>query len=389
MKSHAELKAITEPGLYRAGETLYLQVSESGAKSWVQRIMINGKRRSIGLGSFKVVTLAKARQRAHDNRVTVADGGDPLADKRKDTMPTFRQAASHTIAARQHRWRNGQTAAIWSKVLGKYVYPAMGATPVDQVGREDVLRILSPIWADRPEQARRARRMMRAVFLWAQAHGLIDNNPAGEMIDGALPAQPAVKAHLRAMPYQDVTGALDTIEESPASMAAKLAFRFQVLTACRGGEVRGATWDEIDPDNRTWTIPAARMKSNREHRIPLAQAALDVLEQARPLRDRSGLVFPSPKRQGKPLSNMTFTKVLRDTGLADRTTAHGFRSAFRDWCADTGKPREIAEAALAHVVGGVEGAYFRSDLFDRRRLLMEQWADYLTGNRADVVRLHG
>ena len=184
---------------------------------------------------------------------------------------------------------------------------------------------------------------------------------------------------MRALPYRDVAGALDTIEQSGASIAAKLALRMLILTATRSGEIRGAEWQEIDLENRAWIIPAERMKSARAHRIPLSDEAIKVLEQARILRDKSGLVFPSPAKPGNAMSDMTLTKVLRATGLAERATVHGFRSSFRDWCADTGKPREIAEAALAHVVGGVEGSYFRSDLFDRRRLLMGQWAEYITG----------
>ena len=188
------------------------------------------------------------------------------------------------------------------------------------------------------------------------------------------PAQPAVKEHLRALPYREVGAALATVDASASSLSAKLAFRFTVLTAARSGEVRGAAWAEIDLDAHEWSIPASRMKAGAEHRVPLSDAALAVLEQARPLRDKSGLIFPSPSRAGRPLSDMTLTKVLRTTGLAERATVHGFRSSFRDWCADTGKPREIAEAALAHTVGGVEGAYFRSDLFARRRRVMADWA---------------
>ena len=198
---------------------------------------------------------------------------------------------------------------------------------------------------------------------------------------------PAVEAHYKALPHREVTAALDTVEASRASLSARTCLRFVVLTACRSGEARLAVWDEIDVDAREWRIPASRTKTGAEHRIPLSDAALVVLELVRPLRDRSGLLFPSPQRSGKPLSNMTLTKVLRDCGLADRATVHGFRSSFRDWCADSGKPREVAEAALAQVVGGVEGAYFRSDLFERRRRLMDAWAAFLTGGRAKVVRI--
>ena len=271
--------------------------------------------------------------------------------------------------------------------MERHAFPVLADLPVDRVGREHVLRVLSPIWGRKLDIARKLRGRIRAVLAWAQAHGYVDGNVAGEAIDGALAPMPAIEAHYRALPYRDVGEALQTIEASRASVSARGCFRFVVLTACRGGEARGATWAEIDLEAREWRIPAARMKGGAEHRIPLSDAALEVLESVRPLRDLSELLFPSPSRPGKQLSNMALTKVLRDTGLADRATVHGMRAAFRNWCADTGKPREVAEAALAHAVGGVEGAYFRSDLFARRRRLMNQWAAYLTGRSAKVVRL--
>ena len=212
------------------------------------------------------------------------------------------------------------------------------------------------------------------------AHGWIETNPAGEAIDGALPAQPSVKSHLRALPYRELPAALDTIESSSTSPIVKLALRFLILTAGRSGEVRGATWTEFHQD--VWTIPGARMKAGTEHRVPLSDPALAVLEQALAYRDDSARVFPSPVRRGCKFSDMTLTRVLRNTGLAERAMVHGFRSSFRDWCADSGEPREVAEAALAHAVGGVEGAYFRSDLFARRRGLMDSWAAYLTGTES-------
>ena len=209
---------------------------------------------------------------------------------------------------------------------------------------------------------------------------------AGEGIEGALPAMPAVKAHFRALPYYEVAAALETVDGSKASKAAKLCLRFLILTGARAGEVRSATWAEVDFEAREWRIPGERMKGGREHRVPLSDAALAVLERVRGVDDLSGLIFPSPLRPGRPLSPMTLTKILRDRGRADRATVHGFRSTFRDWCAETGKPREIAEAALAHTVGGVEGAYFRSDLLARRRVLVNQWAAFLTGDEAKVVK---
>ena len=385
--SAAEAKSITKPGSHYAGTTLYLHVAPGGSKSWVQRLTIHGRRCDIGLGGFPVVALAEARDKAYQNRKIAQAGGDPLAEKRKVKIPTFRDAAEKTFEANRARWRSEKTAKNWEQGMAKHVLPVLGGLRVDRIRREDVLRILTPIWTKIPEVARKQRNRIRAVLSWCQAHGFIEHNVAGEMIDGALPAMPAVNQHFRALPYRALPAALETVETSGASLAAKLCFRFLVLTATRSGEARGSDWSEIDLETKEWRIPATRMKAGVEHRGPLSDAALAVLAQAQILRDRSGLVFPSVLRPGKPLSDMTLTKVLRDNGLADRTTVHGLRSTFRDWCAETGKPREIAEAALAHVVPGVEGAYFRSDLFERRRLLMGQWAAYVSRREADVVRL--
>ena len=258
---------------------------------------------------------------------------------------------------------------------------------MNKIERADVLAVLSPIWNAKPETARRVRQRVRAVLSRCQAEGHIKLNMAGEIISAALPKHRKGQKHFRALPFAEVPAALDRIANSRASDAGKLAFRFLVLTAGRTGEVLGATWEEIDTDGATWTIPADRMKAGREHRIPLSVAALGVLAAVKRLSGGNGFIFPSPRKHGAPLSNMSLTKVLRDTGLAERATVHGFRSSFRDWCAETGKRRELAEAALAHVVQGVEGAYFRSDLFEQRRAVMDGWAAHATRTAAKVVQL--
>ena len=384
----AKAKSLSRPGRYGDGGTLYLCIKPSGAKSWIQRVAVDGKRHDIGLGGFPVVSLAKARERAFVNRVAIADGRNPLAEKIRARIPTFREAAEKTIEANRPRWRSPKTDRNWTAALERHAFPILGNMRVDRIGREDVLRVLTPLWTGKPEQARKLRRRIRATLAWCQAHGHIEHNIAGEVIDGALPAQPAVREHLRALPYRDVAAALATVESSRASLPAKLCLWFTVLTAARSGETRGATWPEIDLEAREWRIPANRMKSAVEHRVPLSDAAMAVLQRAGPLRNNhSDLIFPSPARRGRPLSDMALTKVLRDSGLADRATVHGFRSSFRDWCAETGKPRELAEAALAHAVAGVEGAYFRSDLFERRRQLMDDWARYLNDPSSTVIHL--
>ena len=382
-----KVRAINEPGLYGDGNTLYLRVAPGGSKQWVQRLTIHGKRHDIGLGGCSWVTLAQAREAAYENRCLARRGGDPLAVKRQPKVPTFRVAAQRTYETLRPRWRNEKVAVNWMQQLERHALARLGDLPVDRIGREDVLAVLTPIWTVKPETARRVRRNIRATLKWCQAHGFVHFNAAGEAIDGALPRMPAVKRHLRALPYPEIPEAIDIVQTCRASLPAKLALQFLIFTAARSGEVRGAMWTEIHGD--LWKIPGERMKAGAEHRVPLSTPALAVLKQARSLEDGSLLAFPSPIRPRRKLSNMTLTKVLRDTDLAERATVHGFRSGFRDWCADTGKAREVAEAALAHTVGGVEGAYFRSDLFERRRRLMDAWAAFLTGSETKVVTLHG
>lgn len=385
----AKIRALAEPGMYGDGGTLFLRVARGGSKSWIQRLAIDGKRRDMGLGGWPLTTLTEAREAAFENRRLARRGGDPLAAKRKAQVPSFREASKATFEANRPRWRNAKVASNWMQQLERHAFPIIGDMPVDKIGREDVLRVLTPIWTSKPEVGRKVRQRVRATLRWAEAHGHVQTNVAGEAIDGALPRQPAVKAHFRALHHREVAAALDTVEASGASLASKLCFRFLVLTAARSGEARGAAWDEIDLEAKEWRIPAGRMKAGQPHRVPLSDAAMEVLEKARPLSGGVGLLFPSPRSPGRPLSDMSLTKVLRTTGLAERTVVHGFRSSFRSWCADSGKPRELAEAALAHVVGGVEGSYLRTDVLERRRVLMQAWANFVTGDGADVVRIHG
>ena len=383
MLTNAKVKSLCEAGRYgdgRNGLGLSLLVKPSGAKSWTQRLTIAGARRDIGLGGFPRVSLADARKRARANAEAVAEGKDPRAPKRAPmpSMPTFREAARACHDINRPRWRNSKHAANWLATLENHAMPALGDMPVDRITRQDVIGVLEPIWTKTPETARRVRQRMRAVMRWVVAHGHREDNPAGEGIDGALPPMPANRTHFRALPYQEVPEALETVAASTAGVAAKACFEFLVLTATRSGEARGAHWDEIDVDARLWTIPAERMKGGVAHRVPLSEAAIAALEEAAPLRDESGLVFPSPVG-GRQLSDMTLTKVLRSTGLADRATVHGFRSSFRDWAAErTSASWAAMELSLAHNVGSaVERAYSRSDLLEARRALLEAWGEYV------------
>ena len=364
---------------YGDGRGLYLVVRANGSKAWVQRITVDGRRTDIGLGGFPDVSLARVRQKSADIRAAVADGRDPRAERRQPALPTFQDVAQQYISSNATRWKNPKEAVNWRGCLETYAYPVFGNTRIDRISRADVLSTLKPIWAVKPSIARKLRQRVRAIFAAAMAFGYLDINPAGEVIDAALPKIPAVKAHFRALPYEDVGDALATIDASTAGLAAKLCFRFLALTAARSGEARGARWDEIDLEARTWTIPPDRMKAGREHRVPLAEQALEVLHKALVLDDGSGLVFPSTMKPGRQLSDMTLTKVLRDNGLAETATVHGFRTSFRTWVMErTETPWAVGEAALAHTLGNsTEQAYARSNLFERRRALMDEWAAYI------------
>ena len=326
-----------------------------------------------------MVSLADARAKAFELRAAAAAGRDPVAEKRRGDIPTFREAAKKVHDANKSRWRNDRTAVLWWASLENHAFAIIGDMAVDRISQSDVLRCVEPIWATRTETARKVRQRIRTVLRWCQAHGYVQFNMAGEVIDGALPPMPRVKSHFRSLPYTEVADALETVARSGASASARLCLRFVVLTAARSGEARNAAWGEIDFDAREWRIPAERMKAASEHRVPLSNAALEVLDRAKDCHDGSGLVFPSPLKPGKPLSDMTLTKILRDTGLADRATVHGFRASFRTWALEqTDTPWAVAEAALAHSLGNsTQQAYIRGDAYTKRRKLMDQWAAYL------------
>ena len=371
------VKTVKQPGRYgdgRGGYGLSLLVKPTAngrtSKTWAQRLRIGHKPVMIGLGSYPVVTLSEARTKALENRRAVEAGRDP----RGAGTPTFAEAAEAVIAIHAKNWRDsGRSAEVWRSSLQRFAYPRIGATSVAEVTSADVTSVLLPIWVDKPETARRLRQRISLIMRWAIAGNHRSDDPAGAAIGAALPKQAGRVEHLRAVPHGDVADAIAAVAASDAWAATKLAFEFLILTACRSGEARGARWNEIDTTTATWTIPAERTKTATPHRVPLSRRATEVLTEAAQLADRSGLVFPSPT--GRQLSDSTISKLCRQVGVDG--TPHGMRTAFRSWAAERGAAREVAEAALGHVVRGVEGAYQRSDLLDARRQLMEQWATYI------------
>ena len=358
-------------------------MQSSGARSWVQRLVIHGRRRDIGLGSVALVPLADAREKALVNRRLAREGGDPLAEKRRaESMPTFADAARRVLEQKRAGWRDGRHPQSWWASLERYAFPRIGARPVSDVTSAEVLEVLTPIWHAKVQTARRVRERIRGVLEWAVAMELRNDNPC-DRIGSVLGPQHVAVEHMRALPHQDAAAAVAKVRASGSARAAvKLAFEFLVLTAARSGEVRLATWDEIDTHGHVWTISATRMKAKREHRVPLCGRAVEILDAARTLGN-GPLVFPG--RNGAPLAEKRLRRLLQRQGVA--AVPHGFRSTFRDWAAEeTNHRREVVEAALAHVVGNkVEAAYARSDLFERRRQLMDDWAVYLSGVNGRAV----
>ncbi len=382
--SAAFVRTVKEPGKYFDGHGLLLKVDVSGAKRWVQRITIRGKRTELGLGSTSLVSLAEARETALGNRKTARQGGDPLRAKREaQAVMSFEDAAREVHKINLPSWRNEKHGQQFINTLATYTFPRIGRIRVSEVTTADVLGVLQPIWLQKPETARRVRQRIGMVMKWAVANGWRQDNPA-EAIAQALPKHDRTPVHRKSLPYGEVAGCIAAVQASRAGRVTKLALEFLVLTATRSGETRLATWQEIDLSSAEWTIPAERMKAKRAHRIPLAPRALEILEECRALEDGSGLVFPST-RYGRPLSDMTLSKLLKELGF--EAHVHGFRTSFKTWAQErTNAPREVSELALAHgIQDKAEAAYARSDLFEKRRALMVRWAGYLDGKDAQIL----
>ncbi len=386
--SAAFVRTVQKPGKYHdgGGTGLYLRVDPNGARFWVQRITIRGKRRELGMGSPPTVALAEVREQAFDNKRMVRAGGDPLAEKRRaNAILTFEEAARKVHELHKPTWRSEKHSRDFINSLETYAFPRIGAMKVADVTTADVLAVLQPIWLKIPETSRRVRQRIGTVMKWAIANGWRQDNPA-EAIAQALPKHDRTKAHRKALPYPEVSRCIEVVKASRASQSTKLALEFLILTTSRSGEVRLASWQEVDLDAGIWEIPASRMKVKKAHRVPLSARALEILSEAEDLNDGSGIVFPGTNH-GRPLSDMTLSKLVKELGF--NADVHGFRTSFRTWAQEqTNFPREVAEAALAHKVGdAVEQAYARSDVFEKRRMMMESWAAYLDTKRGEVMKL--
>ena len=371
-----------KPGRFGDGNGLYLVVDPSGASRWVLRVQASGKRRDVGLGGAGSVTLAEARDLAHDVRRKAKAGHDPVAARRaeRDGMPTFKTMAESTHKARLGTWRNGKHTAQWLATLEAHAFRTLGALPVNRVQSRDVLKVLLPIWTEKPETARRVLQRIGNVLDHATAAGHRSGENPCRMATIGLPKQGHTVRHFAALPYAELPGFIVKLHAAENSAETiRLALEFLILTAGRSGEVRGALCSEFDMTAKLWTIPALRMKATREHVVPLSPRAVEIVQAARKLAPDSKLLFPSLRSDDKLMSDMTLTMMLRR--MKFDATAHGFRSTFRDWVSEeTEFPGEVAEMALAHAIGSkVEKAYRRGKLLEKRRELMNAWAAFAIG----------
>ena len=340
------------PGEHTDGAGLVLRVSDNGRRHWVLRTRFQGRAKNVGMGAYPGTTLAQARKAAQDARKMIGDGFDPVSRrpevKEANRVPFFIEAGLRYIELNRPDWRNAKHAAQWRSTLETYAFPAIGDKPVDQITSNDVMELLEAIWHTKRETAGRVRQRLSAIFGYCMAHGWCTSDPASSSVLRVLPkAKPAVNHH-PALAYTDVPKVLRQVEMSTSYPATKLAFRLLALTACRSGEVRGMTWDEVDWETATWTIPMQRTKTAREYRVPLSAASMKVLQEAREYPGPDGLIFTAP-RSGGQLSDMTLLAVLRR--LKVPAVPHGFRSSFRSWAAEQGADWATAEASLGHSVG--------------------------------------
>jgi integrase len=394
--SAKEVERLKTPGRHSDGGGLYLAIDESGRRRWVFMYVRRGRRVELGLGGGRDLALAAARTEATALRAMLANGEDPKAARAKEEVPTFGECADAYVEIMQSSWRNPKHAAQWSMTLKTYA-KSIRNHPIDEITTQDVLDILQPLWKRVPETAKRLRGRIENVLDAAKAKGQRSGeNPARWRghLDQLLPKRRQLtRGHHVALPYEGVPAFMEELRTRTA--AAARALEFTILTASRTSEVLGARWEEMDLEKAVWTIPASRMKAAREHRVPLSQRCLGIVQEMQQEedegqgenrdQDKRGLVFPGPK-SGKSLSTMAMAMLLRR--MKSEVTVHGFRSSFRDWASETtGFPHEVCEMALAHTITNkAEAAYRRGDLFEKRRKLMAAWANYCQTRKIVLFR---
>ena len=385
-----KVKKANAKGRYPDGNCLYLVVGESGAKHWLLRIVVRGKRRDMGLGSASLVDLEEARDLARRYRKIAREGGDPIQERQRGRglFVSVKDAALKVHTLNAPSWKNEKHSGQWISSLERHVFPMIGDTAISEVTSADILRVLSPIWVEKSDTAKKIRQRLRMVIKWAKAQGYYEGEDPVELAEQALPRIKPSGEHFKSASYEELPQIVSQLQSSQVSLPTRLALEFLILSACRTTEVLEAHWSEIKLDKRLWVIPAERMKASKPHEVPLTDRMMDLLEVAGSLKLDNGLIFPS-QINGKALSNNTLRLALQKRLKVD-ATVHGMRSAFKDWAAETtGYANEVSEMALGHAISSkVEAAYRRGNLLTKRKQMMADWADHVAGKQNKVISLH-
>jgi integrase len=381
------VKKLSKPGKYADGNNLYLHIDPSGARRWILRMTVGHRRRDMGLGSAMIVSLEEARKLARLYRGIAKSGGDPFAERQKERgfKVTFTFCAQKVHELNKPTWKNEKFAIQWFSSLENHVLPKIGNIPVSQITSSDILGVLSPIWNNRSDTARKLKQRIRLVIKWARAKGYFQGDDPVELAEQALPKKKRSDNHHKSLPYQDIPDLIVKIRKSKISLPTQLAIQFTIHSACRTSEVLRASWDEIDMKTLIWTIPASRMKTDKAHEVPISSGMLDILKEAKEKISSPDFIFSSDQ-SGKELSNNTLRLAVQKR-LGVDTTIHGMRSSFKDWASETTNfANEVSEMALAHVIPNkTEAAYRRGNLMDKRRHLMQLWSDYINDNQTKVI----
>ena len=383
------VKKLNKAGWHADGNGLYLVIESSGAKRWMQRLVVQGRRRDIGLGSVNIVSLDNAREAALRFRRIARSGGDPITERRKaiGSTLTFKEATLKVHILNTPTWNNEKHANQWLSSMENHALPYIGHLPIGNITPSDIMTVLSKIWVDKPDTAKKIRQRLRAVIKWARAQGLFTGDDPVEIAEAALPKVKNKANHFKSAPFANIPAIFKQVAQSSLFPSTKLAVQFLILTACRTTEVREATWNEIDLEQKLWCIPAERMKTGSPHNVPLSIQALEILKKARELQTDNDLIFPSPVNNAALSSNALLHALQKR--LKIDATIHGMRSSFKDWASETTNySNEVSEMALAHIVSNkVEGAYRRGDLLEKRRWLMQDWSNFVSSSEEKTVQL--
>jgi len=385
-----KVRKLDIPGRYADGNNLYLEIDKSGARRWILRVTVLGRRRDMGLGGVSTVSLEEARELAYKYKKIARSDGDPILERQKNKglQTTLVYCAKKVHQINLPTWKNQKFAKQWFSSLEHHVFPTIGKLPISQVTSADILRVLTPIWNTKADTAKKIKQRLRMIIKWARAQGYFQGDDPVELAEQALPKQLKSDDHHKSLEFEKLPEMISNLRKSKISLPTKLALEFTILSACRTNEVLNAKWEEIDLTKLLWSIPSERMKGGKVHQVPLTDRMTVILNDCKKLKTNNDLLFPS-EINGEALSNNTMRLALKKRLKVD-ATVHGMRSSFKDWASETTNfANEVSEMALAHTISNkTELAYRRRTLIEKRRQLMQKWSDYLNNKEGEVIELY-